>query len=82
MSRKTQICFLSGLSARGVGEKCTLCGHRVDEGLEPACVIHCPGNALYFGDVNGFTENTRKKWTTKINKARISSYGQKIKCKK
>ncbi len=32
-------------------EKCTLCVHRIDAGLEPACVTACPGLALQFGDM-------------------------------
>ncbi|MFX1256877.1 MAG: 4Fe-4S dicluster domain-containing protein [Promethearchaeota archaeon] len=33
-------------------EKCNFCSHRIDEGLEPFCVICCEGQALYFGDLN------------------------------
>ncbi|MBY8992074.1 MAG: 4Fe-4S dicluster domain-containing protein [Candidatus Lokiarchaeota archaeon] len=32
--------------------KCNFCFHRVDQGLEPFCVICCEGQALYFGDLN------------------------------
>ncbi len=35
-----------------VAEKCTLCVHRVDAGLEPACVHTCPSKCMYFGDIN------------------------------
>ena len=35
-----------------VAEKCTLCVHLVDAGLEPACVHTCPSKCLYFGDIN------------------------------
>ncbi len=35
----------------GIG-KCTFCRHRVDEGLEPACVRNCVGKARIFGDLN------------------------------
>ncbi len=33
-------------------QKCTWCHHRVDVGLEPACVNVCPTRALIFGDIN------------------------------
>ncbi len=29
-------------------EKCTFCNHRQEEGLEPACVVACPTDALRF----------------------------------
>lgn len=36
----------------GVAQKCTLCVHRIDKGLMPACVATCPTEALVFGDLN------------------------------
>jgi len=33
-------------------EKCNLCAHRLDVGLEPACVVVCPTQAILVGDMN------------------------------
>jgi dimethyl sulfoxide reductase iron-sulfur subunit len=37
---------------QGTVQKCTLCAHRIDKGLKPACVETCPTEALIFGDLN------------------------------
>ncbi|HZD87177.1 MAG TPA: 4Fe-4S dicluster domain-containing protein [Gaiellaceae bacterium] len=33
-------------------EKCNFCSHRIDAGLEPACVVVCPVEAILVGDLN------------------------------
>ena len=33
-------------------EKCNFCAHRLEIGLEPACVVVCPTEALLVGDMN------------------------------
>jgi ferredoxin/formate-dependent nitrite reductase membrane component NrfD len=33
-------------------EKCNFCAHRIDMGLEPACVVVCPTEAILIGDMN------------------------------
>ena len=36
----------------GAVEKCHYCAHRVEKGLEPACVIVCPEKAIVAGDLD------------------------------
>ena len=33
-------------------QKCNYCAHRVDVGLQPACVIVCPEQAIIAGDID------------------------------
>ncbi len=47
-------------SEKNVAEKCNLCVGRIDKGLEPACVHHCPGKAILFGDINEISEKIRQ----------------------
>lgn len=35
--------------------KCNFCAHRVDQGLEPACVVVCPTHSIWVGDLDDAT---------------------------
>ncbi len=41
-------------------EKCNMCAHRLDVGLEPACVTVCPVGAILVGDGNDPTSEVAK----------------------
>jgi Fe-S-cluster-containing dehydrogenase component len=36
----------------GYVDKCTFCIHRVEQGLNPACVSVCPTHCMHFGDLD------------------------------
>jgi Fe-S-cluster-containing dehydrogenase component len=36
----------------GYVSKCTFCDHRLEKGLDPACVSTCPTKCMYFGNLN------------------------------
>lgn len=41
-------------------EKCNFCAHRLDIGLEPACVTVCPTQAILVGDLNDPTSRVAR----------------------
>jgi Fe-S-cluster-containing dehydrogenase component/formate-dependent nitrite reductase membrane component NrfD len=44
--------------------KCTFCAHRLDVGLEPACVVVCPEHAILAGDLNDPASEISRKLAT------------------
>src|SRR5215468_2512821 len=41
-------------------EKCNFCAHRIDLGLEPACVVVCPTEAILVGDLHDPTSRVAR----------------------
>ena len=44
--------------------KCTFCAHRIEVGLEPACVVVCPEHAIVAGDLNDPASEINRKLAT------------------
>jgi molybdopterin-containing oxidoreductase family iron-sulfur binding subunit len=46
---------------KGTVESCSLCVHRIDAGLKPACAESCTNKAILFGDLNDPASEISKK---------------------
>ncbi len=44
----------------GYADKCTFCIHRVEKGLNPACVSVCPAHCMHFGDLDDINSTVSK----------------------
>lgn len=60
---------------KGSIEKCHYCAHRVEKGLEPACVIVCPESAIIAGDLDDPSSKLSK--MVKENKVQVRRPEQK-----
>ncbi|HCI12832.1 MAG: 4Fe-4S ferredoxin [Gallionellales bacterium GWA2_60_142] len=49
---------------KGTVESCTLCVHRIDQGLKPACSEACANKAILFGDLNDANSEIAQKLRT------------------
>ena len=54
-------------SKKGCVEKCDFCPHVTRHGEMPACVTHCPMNAIWFGDANEDAVTRYDGTTTKLS---------------
>ncbi len=46
--------------------KCNYCAHRVDQGLQPACVVVCPVQAIIAGDLEIRRARSRSSWDARV----------------
>jgi len=58
---------------KNIVQMCDLCVERIDQGLLPACVHHCPTGALIFGDPNLLSEQIRQRRAESIRRERCSA---------
>ncbi len=56
-------------------DKCDFCLHRIEMGLEPACVRNCFGKARYFGDLNDPESEVSNLVKTNTTVVRHPEYG-------
>ena len=61
----------------GYADKCTFCIHRVEEGLDPACVSVCPTHCMYFGDLKTRNSEVNKLLNSRKYSALIPEAGTK-----
>lgn len=61
----------------GYADKCTFCIHRVENGMDPACVSVCPTHCMYFGDLDDPNSELNKLLNSRKYKALIPEAGTK-----
>ncbi len=61
----------------GYADKCTFCIHRVEQGMDPACVSVCPTHCMYFGDLDDPNSSVSKLLNSRKYRALISEAGTK-----
>jgi len=59
----------------GYADKCTFCVHRVENGLDPACVAVCPTHCMVFGDLDDPNSEIRKRIESRKHHVLLSDAG-------
>jgi Fe-S-cluster-containing dehydrogenase component len=59
----------------GYADKCTFCVHRVEQGLQPACVAVCPTRCMYFGDLDDPRSEVRRLLASRKHHALLTEAG-------
>ncbi len=55
--------------------KCNYCAHRVDDGLEPACVVVCPTHSIWAGDLDDPSSGIARLVATQATAVRAPEQG-------
>lgn len=61
----------------GYANKCTFCIHRVEKGLQPACVDVCPTHCMYFGDMDDPNSEVNQLLSSRKHRSLIPEAGTK-----
>jgi Fe-S-cluster-containing dehydrogenase component len=61
----------------GYADKCTFCIHRVEKGLDPACVSVCPTRCMTFGDLDDPNSAVSKLLASRMYHSLIPEAGTK-----
>ncbi len=59
----------------GYADKCTFCIHRVEQGLDPACVAVCPTRCMTFGDFEDPNSNVNRLLQSRMYHALLAEAG-------
>ncbi|MFH0990012.1 MAG: 4Fe-4S dicluster domain-containing protein [bacterium] len=59
----------------GYADKCTFCIHRVEKGLDPACVSVCPTHCMTFGDLEDLNSEVSRLINSRNHHALIPEAG-------
>ena len=62
---------------KGYADKCTFCIHRVEKGMEPACVAVCPMHCMHFGDLENPNETVSRLLNSRRGHALLADAGTK-----
>ena len=61
----------------GYVDKCTFCIHRVEKGMDPACVSVCPTHCMYFGDLEDANSEVSRLLNERRGHALLDTAGTK-----
>jgi Fe-S-cluster-containing dehydrogenase component len=61
----------------GYADKCTFCIHRIEKGMNPACVSVCPTHCMHFGDMEDANSEVSRLLNERRGRVLLDSAGTK-----